>query len=386
VTVSIDPETRYPRFTDEEMDRRRRALLRMMEEAGCEHLILYGANRFGSAVGWATGWPVTREGLVLLSPVERDVLLVQFHNHVPNAREIAHRTDVRWGGTSTTRTASQLLEARGARGRRIGIVGPLGFQEHAVLATAFDVADLGPAYTGLRLVKSAEEIEWVRRGAELSDRAIEALRSGVHPGLFEHHLADLVERAYVPSGATTLIHYFGVTSMATPDGSVPAQYTSGRRIEPGDVLTVELSASFWDYPGQVLRTFTVGADPTPLYRELHDVATAAFDAIAGVLRAGAHAEEVVEAASVIEDAGFTTYDDLLHGFVGGYFPPVLGSRSRTLWEVPDFRFQAGMTVVVQPNVVTPDHRAGVQTGELVLVTEAGIERLHHARPGLHRLR
>jgi Xaa-Pro dipeptidase len=41
---------------------------------------------------------------------------------------------------------------------------------------------------------------------------------------------------------------------------------------------------------------------------------------------------------VIEDAGFTTRDDLVHGFVGGYLPPVLGSRSRTLGDVPDFTF------------------------------------------------
>lgn len=378
MAAAIDPEARYPRFSDEEMDRRRDALLEMMEDAGCEQLLLYGANRFGSAVGWATGWPVTREAVVVVMPGERDVLLVQFHNHVPNAREIAHRADVRWGATSTVRTAAELLDTRGARGSRVGIVGPLGFQEHAVLTAAFDLVDLGTAYTHLRSVKSAEEIEWVRRGAELSDRGIEALRTGVRPGLTEHDLADVVERAYVPSGATTLIHYFGVTSMASPDGCVPAQYTSARRIERGDVLTVELSASFWDYPGQVLRTFTVAADPTPLYRELHAVATAAFEAIVGVLRAGARAEDVVEAASLIEDAGYTTFDDLLHGFVGGYFPPVLGSRSRTLWEVPDFRFEAGMTVVVQPNVVTPDHRAGVQTGELVLVTEMGVERLHGA--------
>jgi Xaa-Pro dipeptidase len=88
---------------------------------------------------------------------------------------------------------------------------------------------------------------------------------------------------------------------------------------------------------------------------------------------------------VIEDAGFTTRDDLVHGFVGGYLPPVLGSASRTLEEVPDFTFEAGMTVVVQPNVVTPDERAGVQTGELVAVTSDGFERLHHFDRGLLRI-
>ena len=44
-----------------------------------------------------------------------------------------------------------------------------------------------------------------------------------------------------------------------------------------------------------------------------------------------------------------------------------------------------MTVVLQPNVITPDERAGVQTGELVLVTETGWEPLHRYPRGLTRI-
>ena len=42
-------------------------------------------------------------------------------------------------------------------------------------------------------------------------------------------------------------------------------------------------------------------------------------------------------------------------------------------------------VVVQPNVVTRDGRAGVQTGELLLVTDRGPERLHAYPQGLHQV-
>ncbi len=35
-----------------------------------------------------------------------------------------------------------------------------------------------------------------------------------------------------------------------------------------------------------------------------------------------------------------------------------------------------MTVVVQPNVITPDERAGVQMGELLCITNNGVESLH----------
>ena len=54
-------------------------------------------------------------------------------------------------------------------------------------------------------------------------------------------------------------------------------------------------------------------------------------------------------------------------------------------QAPDFTFAAGMTVVIQPNVITPDERAGVQTGELVLVTETGWEPLHGYPRGLGRI-
>jgi len=47
--------------------------------------------------------------------------------------------------------------------------------------------------------------------------------------------------------------------------------------------------------------------------------------------------------------------------------------------------EAGMTCVVQPNVITPDEKAGVQVGELVLVTERGFERLHGVARGLFRV-
>ena len=140
-------------------------------------------------------------------------------------------------------------------------------------------------------------------------------------------------------------------------------------------MVAEISAAFWEHPGQVLRSFALG-EPTKLYRDLHAAADAAFDAIASVLKAGATPADVIEASSVIEDAGFTIIDDLLHGYGGGYLPPVLGCKSRPAGPVPQEPFRAGQTVVIQPNVTTRDGKAGVQTGEMVVITEGGIERLH----------
>jgi Xaa-Pro aminopeptidase len=311
-----------------------------------DHVLVYGANRSGTAVGWLTRWPVTREAIVVVTPGERDVLYVGFYNHVPNAQRIATEADVRWIG--------DFVKPSG----QIGVIGRKARDGEV---------DLNAAYSRLRLVKSAEEIEWIRRAAELTDAGVAALREAARPGATEYELGAAIEAAWLPHGATTHIHYLAATPMDEPTISVPAQWPSDRRLRAGDALVYEVSANFWEYPAQRLGTIFVDAEPTPLYRELLDTAQATFDAVVGRLRAGATAAELWEAAGDIR-----IRDDLVHGFVGGYLPPVLGARR----PIPDFTFEAGMTVVVQPNVVTPDERAGVQVGELLLVTDDGAERLH----------
>jgi Xaa-Pro dipeptidase len=246
------------------------------------------------------------------------------------------------------------------------------------------VVDLGAAYTELRLVKSAEEIAALQRGAALSDVAIAALARALRPGATDHEVLARTEQAYTAQGGWHHICYLGITAMHEPARAGPAQGPTGRVIGPGDVVTCEISAAAApEYPGQVLRTFTVGAPPTALYRELHAAAAAAFAAVARTLIPGARAGDLAAAAAVIGRAGFSTIDDVVHGFGGGYLPPVVPGPGRPL-RAPDFTLAAGMTVVVQPNVVTRDGHAGVQTGELLLVTEHGPQRLHAYPRGLQQ--
>jgi Xaa-Pro aminopeptidase len=372
------------------MARRREALAGLLASQGIEHALVYGFDRSGSAVGWLTGWPVTREAALLFSPGERDLMFVCFNNHVPNARRLAPEADVRPGGASALGAALDALAARAPHppGQlpRLAVIGPVPARASARLAgLAGQVMFLDRDYTRLRLVKSAEEISWLRAGAAMSDEAVAALAAAARPGLTEPECCASLESAYIAAGGLTHIHYLGVTAMAAPGLCVPAQWPSTRRLAAGDVLFCEVSASYHGYPGQLLRTFTIAAPPTPLYTDLHQVAEAAFDAVAARLRPGAKAGELAAAAAeVIAGAGYTIYDDLVHGYGGGYLPPVISRADLEAGTAADFTFAEGMTVVIQPNVITPDEQAGVQTGELVLVTETGWEPLHHYPRGLAR--
>src|SRR5215469_7495094 len=379
-------DAEYPRFSAGEMARRRSATAALLAESDLDHLVYCGANRFGSAVQWLTGWPVTAEAVGVLTPKIPDALFIQHINHVPLARRLAAPAEVAWGGGSSIAAAIAALDRRDARPDRVGVIGPMTFEQHAMLAARFGtIVNLDRRYVRLRQIKSPEEIDWLRIGAALTDRGMAALRDGLRPGLTERELADLVERAYIALGGTNVIHFFGVTPMTDPSIGVPTQFVANRKVNAGDVVVAEISAAFWEYPGQVLRSFAVAAEPTMLYRDLHAAADAAFDAVAAVLKDGTMPQQIIDAASLIEQAGFTIIDDLLHGYGGGYLPPVLGSRSRPSAHIPDEPLRAGMTVVIQPNVVTPDGKAGVQTGELVLVTATGIELLHAMPRGFVRV-
>ena len=369
------------------MARRRTAIERLLAEADIDHLVFCGVNKFGAVVFWLTQWPITTEAIGVLTPGKPDAMFVQYVNHAPMARRLAYKAEiVAWGGESSIRKVIEVLEARGARPNRIGTIGPLSVDNHAALSAKFGtVRSLNREFVRLRQVKSDEELDWLRIGAIFSDRGMAGLAEGVRPGLDERQLGDLIERRYIAEGAITGIHFIGATPMHDPQIGVPCQFPSTRKVQQGDIVFAEITAIFWEYSGQVLRSFTVGAEPTPLYRALHEAADAAFDAIMGVLKAGATPAQVIEASGVIEEAGFTVIDDLLHGYGGGYLPPILGTKSRPAGPIPDMPFRAGQVVVVQPNVVTLDGKAGVQTGEMVLITKTGVERMHSFPRGFARV-
>src|SRR5258708_10857586 len=370
------------RFPDAEYPRRHRALQTVMERAGVDHLLVVTDHRSGNAPQWVTGWPGTVEAYLIFKPGETMTMHVEWFNHFPLAKKLATGCDVRWGEHQGIQKTMEALGRRGAK--RVGLMGPLIARKQRELEKEFALVELDAEYVRLRLIKSEEELDWLRIGAAFSDAGFASLLEGTKPGLTERQLGNLVERAYVGEGGTTFIHYIGVTSMAKPNLFVPPQFHSSRQVQQGDIVFCELSGSFWDYSGQVLRSFTVGAEPTPLYRDLHAAAEAAFDAVSGVVRHGTTMDEILQAAGVIEERGFTVCDDLMHGFGGGYFPPVLGTRSRPAGPLPKMTLEENMTVVVQPNVISRDAPAGVQVGELIRITRTGYERMHQAPRGFFR--
>ncbi len=270
-----------------------------------------------------------------------------------------------------------------AGGGPIATFGPVpGNVRSRAEANGVPLIPIDAEHARIRMVKSEEERAALRLGAQASDVAGQALIDACVPGASDWDLLAAARDAYTRLGARDHICYICVTDMAAPDRDVPSQAPEGRMLAAGSVVTFELSASVApEYPGQVLRTVTMG-EPTDEYRALHAVAMTARDAVRAAIRPGAPARDLIAASAVVEDAGYTTTDDLFHGLGMGYLEPIGTTTSRIPAHAPDVVLRDGMSVVVQPNVTTLDHRAGVQTGEMVIVSDGGYEDIHHLQGGL----
>ncbi len=378
--MPCDPN--YLSFSDTEYERRNTAVRARMDRMGLEAVVFYG-SRTAPDIHYLCNWLTTTEAYFIYPREGEPTLFVQLSNHLPNAQRMAVIDDVRFGGSSPTGSVDSVprvlenLKERGLEKGSVGLCGNVPYRHYLRFVEALPEvkwSDFSAEMRDQRQVKSAEEIERLRRAAAMSDDSVAALTEHARPGIPEHELARIVEDVYLGKGGINGIHFMITTSMHDPKGGVPQQHLSNRILRKGDVLVTEISTNYAGYTGQVLRTFTIGEGPTPEYEQLHDVAMEAFDRIAGVIKAGAGTEEALRAADVVHERGFTVYDDVVHG--ASQLPPILRTSKTSRGAPSDFRFETNMCLVIQPNVITEDGLRGVQFGEMMRVTDDGLEKMH----------
>jgi Xaa-Pro dipeptidase len=383
----------WDRFSAAEMARRFALARGLMREEGLAALVVFGnsgVNRGNMANAFWLSNHLDLHHCYLVVPADETqetALYTGLTNHVPNARETGDVPLVEWGGYDPAGTVARRLRELGVERGCAGIVGVnatfsmgMPYAHHArlrELLPQLELVETTRSFQRLRLIKSEEEIAWLRRAAELTDRAILAVAGGARPGVSEIELVALGEAAYRPEGGMPRIMFLRSMAMDEPSGCLPAQNPSHRRLQRGDVIITEFSASYWGYTGQIQRPIFVEAEPAPEWQRLFDVAKESYEAIADVLRPEVTEAEVIRAAEPIRAAGYAIYDDLVHGYGVDIMPPIVDRDRFADPPAQDgARFERSMAVVIQPNPITPDERMGLQLGGLTVVRDGGAESLH----------
>jgi Xaa-Pro aminopeptidase len=367
-----------PRFTAAEHARRHTAVGQLIEERGLDALVVYGAAGYTGPVHYLSDYIPRQPTWMVLSPGRPPTLFLHFVNHIPNAIAISDVDDVRCYWPSAAEAVSAELVARGAGKRGVGVVGMSTAVPHGQLAglgrrLGCEFVDLTAELNQLRWIRGDEEIERIRQSGAIIDSACADLAARLRPGLTELDAKAILHASFVPKGGDEGIIFISSTDMSAPDRKSPWQFPGHRVIGRGHAVITEITINYHGYGGQGHRPFAVGTPPTTLYRELFDVAVTCFDRVLAVLRDGATAQEVRDAALVVQDRDFVLFDSVLHGETGRN--PELGSSGSDHTFEP-WTFRAGQVMVIQPNPVTRDGRAGLQAGCAVLIEKDGATPLH----------
>ena len=380
----------YPRFSEAEFGRRNQLARDLMQREGLSALVIFGnsgINRHNQAnVFWLTNYLDLHHNY-LVFPLEGEAtLLTGLVNHVPNARAISVIADTRWGTYEPAKEIAAKLKKAGLGKGRVGLVGinatfgiGMPYQHYTTLQESLpevEWVDVTRDFARLRVVKSDEEFEWLAQAAEFTDGTVTALEHDIRVGITEHDLIGIIEASYRRKGGQPHIAFLRSMPMDAPTACVPAQSVTDRVIRKGDVIIMEISASYWGYSGQIHRPIAVGQDPTREWQKLFEVGAQAYSQICEAICPGATEGDVIRAASVIGESGYRIYDDLIHGYGVDIHPPIIDQSCCEYWTdakpIPAGRsFVEDMAVVVQPNPITPEERMGLQVGALTRVTKSG---------------
>lgn len=218
----------------------------------------------------------------------------------------------------------------------------------------------------LRMVKSADEIERIRRSVETNSQAFEEAVALVRPGMKEQDLAAELEYRMRRLGAEK--PSFETIVAGGVRGALPHAQPTAAPLEAGDLVVVDMGAVQDGYCSDMTRMLFLGAPPAKVkrtYRAVLEAQLAGIDAV----RAGASTVRVDRAARDVLK-GYGLDRAFVHSTGHGlgleiHEPPRIGKRDK-------IKLRAGMAITIEPGVYLEDF-GGIRIEDTVVVTGSGCE-------------
>lgn len=224
----------------------------------------------------------------------------------------------------------------------------------------------------LRKVKDEKELELMRKAGELTSEGMKAAYETIRPGVREYEVAAEIEYAMRKTGswgtAFETIVASGVRS-AFPHGGC-----TDRKIQKGDLVVVDIGATYKYYRSDMTRTIVAGklsAKQKKIYEIVRLAQEKAFQAV----KPKAKAKDIdAIARKVIEDAGYDEY--FVHGLGHGvglevHEPPTLNQESKD-------RLSVGNVVTIEPGIYAVGF-GGIRIEDTVLVRKRKAEKFTRGR-------
>lgn len=384
-------ETRLRELSLAERDRRWRKIRAGMAQQGLDCLIVRGISS-----KWDSGIANVRylsqiggngeEAMAIFPREGEPIVLVWSPTQLewwPKAQNWVG--DIRLGvpdwGERTVACVKELGFERG----RIGVVGIGGrtgagkimsYEIYHTILTLLPGASFVPAsrlMEEVRIVKSAEEIAFCEKSAQLCDIGIAAMLRTAKPGVKAYEVYGEMLGSMFKAGCESPMF---LMYEADREPRHALRFPSDRTLEPGYMILQEISPKYAGYWSQAMVPVSLGK-PQEIYLDLCAAAVEAYHAGLEMMRPGITCREASAAINApILKAGFRWIRSQWQGLgleqIEGPSDTHTGASAEANEEIV---LQEGMVVGLQPMAGTEDKRYGLQIGDTIVVAPGGGRRL-----------
>ena len=369
-------------FSNEEFKNRKRKVLESMKNENIDALLMFRQESMYWLTGYDTFGYVFFQSLVLNNNGE--IILLTRAPDLRQAQNTSNIKDIRiWvdeDGSNPTKDLMNILNELNLKGKKIGVeyeayglTGRNALRLNKSLENYCTVEDQSELITKLRVIKSKEEINYVRKAAELADRALDEAWKHAKAGISESKILAEMNRVIFEGGGDYPANEFIIGS---GKNALLCRYQAEKQIlNNQDQLTIEWAGTFRHYHSAMFRTIPIGkADPK--HYKMHEACVEALKKCEDKLKPDNKIGEVFDIhAKTFDDLGFNKARMNACGYsLGSTFSPNWMDWPMLYTNNP-YVIKPGNVFFMHMILMDSDNNLAMNLGETYLVNEGGNERL-----------
>jgi Xaa-Pro aminopeptidase len=224
----------------------------------------------------------------------------------------------------------------------------------------------------VRSLKSAEEIAFIEKAAEIIGKALDVLIVHTKVGVRENELiAEMLREVVRLGGEPITMMLFGTGGPEVPWAQ---RVFTTRQLKPGDLINTEVEAKYAGYIAQALQPISLGPKPKEL-EKIFDVTKIIFDKMLNFLKPGITFGDVARFyQEEVQSAGYEPDGALMHGRGLGEDAPMLWGARRDFPET-NAKLKAGHVFILKPAAKQGFMRDSIRAGDTVAIEAGGARRL-----------
>jgi Xaa-Pro aminopeptidase len=365
-------------FPEQEYGERYRRAQALMQKDGLDALVVSEKNNYWYFTGLLSYQldHIQRPQICILPQRGKPLLLIYGNDKakakaLPWVGEVRDYVDVPFPREMIAECIKEMGLGEAKLGFELGDDQRLGFPVNYLSALTealpkAEIRDGTAALTEMRILKSAREIEFMRKACDISVKAYDRCLPQLKPGMTRREVADRLFISMIEEGAHPRHPGFLMLNAST-------RYDD-RRYEKGDRMVADFGACYEGYYGDVTRQAIFGA-PTDEHKRDHEINCDVIDRCFESMKLGGAIAEVSRVAN---------RELLKRGYQAVESPKRIGhgigmSRAEppSLNEVEAEVYRSGMVLALEPKVRSAT--SAVHLEEDILITERGAEFLTTGR-------